>query len=599
MSKTTTTSEKSSQKDNTSHQSANHAGRDGVAQAPPNYGIDFVDNAPIQRVAAVPAPPTSPQSSKQNRTGLPAALKTGVESLSGFAMDDVRVHYNSSKPAQLQAHAYAQGNQIHLGPGQEKHLPHEAWHVVQQKQGRVQAKRQAKGMWLNDDTTLEQEADRMGAKAIQQKTSSPSYLHTGQSSHVVQRKVGFELEMQVLIDRDGKDPGYSKVWDGDHFAIHVDHANRLASMTNEATKKRKEKKSRRININRFRSQASKKTPYPQEGYTSIIELVTKPIDETSKNGPNEFDTQKKELQEFVTKLNKVTDDLTKRAPLKAILPTAPDNLYVSLDTQGTPIQNDQRTDAYIQATVGLDIAQVPALMKMFESANVPNQIFVEQDKNVSGLIQRSRIYAKKITERLRKTFKIEKTERNQGLANLEGIISIILLYLGTTHYRRIHTILNPKNIIPIFSHTNLENLTYLLTGDEQSLIDNKREILIKIIKYYADKLLNQKIAWDQPMVKRIKVTPKEFIENVLTGEDDGITNNIFSEHTIHLVEDVGNANPRREAPVFEFRNLRNGLDQRFASNLDNRYFPFHAWDIILSGIFNNIRELNLRGAEQE
>ncbi|MCA8830315.1 eCIS core domain-containing protein [Hymenobacter pini] len=73
-----------------------------------------------------------------NRTGLPDALKAGVENLSGHSLDDVRVHYNSSKPAQLQAHAYAQGTDIHLAPGQEQHLPHEAWHVVQQKQGRVQ-----------------------------------------------------------------------------------------------------------------------------------------------------------------------------------------------------------------------------------------------------------------------------------------------------------------------------------------------------------------------------------------------------------------------------------------------------------------------------
>src|SRR5262245_52567316 len=71
---------------------------------------------------------------KNNNTGLPGSLKSGVENLSGFSMNDVKVHYNSSKPAQLQAHAFAQGTQIHLGPGQEKHLPHEAWHVVQQKQ---------------------------------------------------------------------------------------------------------------------------------------------------------------------------------------------------------------------------------------------------------------------------------------------------------------------------------------------------------------------------------------------------------------------------------------------------------------------------------
>ena len=59
-------------------------------------------------------------------------------------MDDVKVHYNSDKSAQLQAHAYAQGSDIHIGPEQEKHLPHEAWHVVQQKQGQVKPTMQMK-----------------------------------------------------------------------------------------------------------------------------------------------------------------------------------------------------------------------------------------------------------------------------------------------------------------------------------------------------------------------------------------------------------------------------------------------------------------------
>jgi hypothetical protein len=104
---------------------------------------------------------------KANNTGLPDDLKSGIENLSGFAMDDARVHYNSSQPAQLNAHAYAQGTDIHVAPGQEKHLPHEAWHVVQQKQGRVQATKQMKGsVPVNDDKGLEYEADVMGARAL-------------------------------------------------------------------------------------------------------------------------------------------------------------------------------------------------------------------------------------------------------------------------------------------------------------------------------------------------------------------------------------------------------------------------------------------------
>ena len=34
-------------------------------------------------------------------------------------MDDVKVHYNSPKPKQLQAHAYTQGTNIYLASGTE------------------------------------------------------------------------------------------------------------------------------------------------------------------------------------------------------------------------------------------------------------------------------------------------------------------------------------------------------------------------------------------------------------------------------------------------------------------------------------------------
>lgn len=101
----------------------------------------------------------------KNRTGMPNGLKTGLEQLSGFDLSHVRVHRNSTKPAQLNALAYAQGRDIHLGPGQERQLPHEGWHVVQQLQGRVRPTMALNGAAINDDVALEREADRMGARA--------------------------------------------------------------------------------------------------------------------------------------------------------------------------------------------------------------------------------------------------------------------------------------------------------------------------------------------------------------------------------------------------------------------------------------------------
>lgn len=107
----------------------------------------------------------SPPNDQTNNNGLPGNLKAGIENLSGMSMDDVNVNYNSSKPAGLNARAYAQGSDIHVGPGQEDTLGHEAWHVVQQKQGRVKPTIQKKGVSINNDNALEKEADVMGAKA--------------------------------------------------------------------------------------------------------------------------------------------------------------------------------------------------------------------------------------------------------------------------------------------------------------------------------------------------------------------------------------------------------------------------------------------------
>ncbi len=105
------------------------------------------------------------QLKSENRTGLPDHLKAGIEALSGYPLDDVRVHYDSDRPATVQALAYTQGTDIHVAPGQERHLPHEAWHVVQQMAGRVQPTTEIDGVPINDSVELEREADAMGAKA--------------------------------------------------------------------------------------------------------------------------------------------------------------------------------------------------------------------------------------------------------------------------------------------------------------------------------------------------------------------------------------------------------------------------------------------------
>ncbi len=138
---------------------------------------------------------------KENQTGLPDKLKAGIESLSGMAMDDVKVQYNSSKPAEVQALAHTQGSIIYIGPGQEKHLPHEAWHVAQQKQGRVTTGNvQSKGASINDDPGLETEADQMGLMAS--KGDFFEDTQTNPVSQSVQREV---IQLKKVPETVGSD----------------------------------------------------------------------------------------------------------------------------------------------------------------------------------------------------------------------------------------------------------------------------------------------------------------------------------------------------------------------------------------------------------
>ena len=160
------------------------AGAHARAVAAPGYGLAFADQRP-QREA------------RRAQPGLPDPLKSGIESLSGLAMDAVRVHHDSPQPARLGALAFTQGLDIHLAPGQSQHLPHEAWHVVQQAQGRVQPTLHMRGgAAVNDARGLEHEADLMGERALAQPSAAalatvgPGAMPPGRAALAVPRPAG-------------------------------------------------------------------------------------------------------------------------------------------------------------------------------------------------------------------------------------------------------------------------------------------------------------------------------------------------------------------------------------------------------------------------
>ena len=153
------------QRTTTAQRAAQH---DGTPRRPSTRRSAAVPTSPPPTVDVTSVDVTSVATDRIRRSageGLPSDLQFAVEQLSGRSMDQVTVHRDSSAPRRFGALAFAQGADIHLGAGQEHHLPHEAWHVVQQAQGRVRPSVQAKTAGPVVDDELEREADVMGARA--------------------------------------------------------------------------------------------------------------------------------------------------------------------------------------------------------------------------------------------------------------------------------------------------------------------------------------------------------------------------------------------------------------------------------------------------
>ncbi|MBW8874117.1 MAG: DNA/RNA non-specific endonuclease [Acidobacteria bacterium] len=114
--------------------------------------------------APSPLPPVYPAGGEP-AGGLPGPLRAHLEWASGVNLGGLRVYHNSPEPAQYRALAFLRGNAIHLAPGEDEQLPHEAWHAVQQRQGRVKPTGQIENVALNDDRGLEREAAEIGSAA--------------------------------------------------------------------------------------------------------------------------------------------------------------------------------------------------------------------------------------------------------------------------------------------------------------------------------------------------------------------------------------------------------------------------------------------------
>jgi len=166
---------------------------------------------------------------------MPQAVRSKMEAAFNADFSNVKIH-EGDKAASMGALAYAQGEDIHFAPGMynpnstsgQELLGHELAHVIQQREGRVKATKQAKGLSVNDDTALETEADELAFLAAHSleaeeeeevEPSHPEYVVSTWGANILQegpphKPTGKQIpvgERLTLLSKDDKGIGKVKI----------------------------------------------------------------------------------------------------------------------------------------------------------------------------------------------------------------------------------------------------------------------------------------------------------------------------------------------------------------------------------------------------
>lgn len=477
------------------------------------------NNIPVNqlKIASVDLPTqrkgeVSLQTQHPNQTGLPNRLKAGIENLSGYSLDNVKVHYNSHKPAQLQAHAYTQGTEIHLASGQEKHLPHEAWHVVQQMQGRVQPTMQSKGVAINDDAKLEQEADVMGKQAMGTYKQEQGYLnlpnlHKPDSSitqchnQTIQRAIGLEIEIPVPIDQlTGTQMTQIR---NEVRAEQTAATDPLKTQHKLNAKNIRDANGRvpygiiRPSAGGFRVDADHddrvKTlpwntppgwPLPEGGVDSIMEIVMDP----PATDIDAFNDTMDNISTFIDTLMTNTNNLTRRWNNAFGGVSAGPLHYTGL---GFPAvrQPHHNLQGSVQVNIGIDLREYHSLLKWYANSNYAkaNRVPVGERglyRQIKTDITQAVNIGRTITQNINNTLTPLQRRQMGNLRGLRGWITHLALYLkrGTIGLGVLGG--SAKNIAPVLLKSpNIIAAQYGMTTAEQTYFTNHRNnIMVQILR---------------------------------------------------------------------------------------------------------------------
>jgi hypothetical protein len=494
----------------------------------------------IQRETTDATQPVQKAAPASNGNGLPGPLRGGIEALSGLSMGDVQVHRNSGAPARIGARAYAQRRDIHLGPGQEQHLPHEAWHVAQQAQGRVRPTMQAAGLAINDDPGLEREADVMGGRAmrvgqaiqaqIQRAPSVATGAATGQrfdgsqgtsndlaetqlaQADIAQRKIGFEFETPWIIYAPARILGPdTPVITGTGWGLIPDFASTMLATDAQGRPlplPPELRPTERIERNFFGMEKTVTVP-PQYNGFGHLEFVTDAFDE-SQEGLEQLIETIMHIQAFVRSLADAQGDRVELAGfVRGNIKWSPHAAGFELPTLvRIVVDKSAAFSATPQMTGGIKLSKMPELIEQMSSGSrVSKYMNRGQDKtaaNDQGTMAVSLDKAKDQAAFTALAGRWNATQENQYIGAVTHLTNVVLR--GKVSYPS-----KSKYLSTLLSRTDFGKFPDFMKANL------KADVLAAAEAQAGSALFNQPGAGDQ--AKRSALTVGAWLDGIVAGKD--------------------------------------------------------------------------------
>ena len=570
-----------------------------------------------QLLARRPSPPPG------GGRGLPVAVQEKMEGAFGTDFSDVRVH-EGARPREIGALAYTHGSDIHFAPGRfdpassagQELLGHELAHVIQQRAG---ASTVARAVVV--DRGLEAEADEAGARAARGERARVEGRSPGEEA--VQPKLGFEIEMLVLVDVNGR-PIPEKValgTVGHHLELTVDQnaeaegpTPTAAAASGGAGYDLPAGWARRA---AFVPAAGPATVYPTEAaaylahpapllpgdeikpayqhgadpatlrhprgpgmgadrYASIVEIVTKPYEpETPAGAANirQAMTDAAALAGAINPHNRVAlstlPNVTARSP------------HIHVGNTNSPAQT---VNGSIQATLGVDIAQFGAFAESIADPHHQGLFKLkhatEAQEQQGRLVQRELVAAvadaRDVVAHIGNVVRHWYGDRQVALDDVTGLLVLMCQYLrlGKLAYDPTTNRWGlDKNNAPVMARTDLSTIFRSLPSDQREWATDYRAAIAARLLARTGRTAGSSLLTDptetQVSQYNINVTARQFIDRVITQDDDGVTARFGAIKTMGpevVKAGTGLFNSgQRKGAVFEVRNLvPGGGGERFA-----------------------------------